>query len=271
MADDTTPEITLPDVLITPDENKADNGGAGAMPNGALDQISAARQYGYDWPEIDQHMARIRQAADQLGYSESEVDRQFGYKDPKLVGDQLDAMAQSAVANADPGTHPLTAASHGLLDPLNDKTGLVEGGAIPAAIRGTYANALTDGGVKGPDDFSQMFQQAAVDASGDPTNNDMAEFGMKSLTGNFPDNRELTDYALGLAQHMDLDVGPQDIGNIKRNLMSVWTETGIPLQSIFQQAVADPRAADAITKPPLDTFGPLPGDLHLNPICLPRE
>ena len=267
MADDiATPQVTLPDVIVTPEDKQPDTMTPGSPSGNVLDQVTSARQAGYSWPEIDQHVAGIHQRAEQLGYSEDDSNRLLGYQDPKLVGDQLDAMAQSAVANGSPGDHPLTTASHGLLDPANDKTGLVPGGAIPEAIMGTYANALLNGGVKGPSDFAQMFTQSAVDASGDPDNQDMADFGMKGLVGQFPDNKQLTDYALGLAQHMDMDnASPDDIAGIKRNMMDVWTSTGLPLQSIFQQAVADPRAADALARQPLNTFGPLPGDLHLNP------
>src|SRR5208283_3341551 len=47
-----------------------------------LEKATQARLEGYSWPEIDGHVANVRQTAEQFGYDQKDVDAQLGYKDP---------------------------------------------------------------------------------------------------------------------------------------------------------------------------------------------
>lgn len=234
----------------------------GAIPT-AINGMADARLNGYDWATIDQHLANFRNNAAQAGYTDHEVDQHLGYQDPKITTDLLAQVARGNVAD-NQNDHPLTAASGGVYDPGN-KTGLVPGGTLDATTRGLYSHGLLNGSVKGPNDFTEAFGQASVDANDDPTAASTTGVAAPTVAAQLPTNKDLTDYAIGLGQHVGIGLDVPTVNAIKANLMSAWTETGLPLADIYQQATQDPRAADAMVKPPLDTFGPLPGNLHLNP------
>src|SRR5580693_1403877 len=94
MADDTqTPQITLPDVVVTPQENPISAGAGGQQPDIVQGQAPSAppaigdgmieaRLNGYSWPEIDQHTANFQQAAAQAGYTQDQIDQQVGQPAP---------------------------------------------------------------------------------------------------------------------------------------------------------------------------------------------
>ena len=138
----------------------------GAIPT-AINGMADARLNGYDWATIDQHLANFRNNAAQAGYTDHEVDQHLGYQDPKITTDLLAQVARGNVAD-NQNDHPLTAASGGVYDPGN-KTGLVPGGTLDATTRGLYSHGLLNGSVKGPNDFTEAFGQASVDANDDPT------------------------------------------------------------------------------------------------------
>ncbi len=273
MADDqdqsgTIPQIQLPQVDVIAGEQPPPVQSGNLQPGGAihtaLDSMTDARLQGYEWPEIDQHLAQVHDAAAQWGYTPQEVDQHLGYQDPQVTQDMLSAIARTNVVN-NQTDHPLTAASGGVYDPKNDETGLAAGGAFDAVTRGIYSHALLNGHVKGPNDFTDAFQSATVDASGNPDFDGSASLGSPFLNAQLPDNKTVTDFAIGLGQRLGMDLDVDTVNNIKTNMMSAWTETGTPISSIYQQATENPTAAQALIAKPLDTFGPLPGELHLDP------
>src|SRR5690242_12835028 len=51
------------------------------------DRETEARLAGYDWGEINAHVAQSTQVAHEAGYSQPEIDRHLGFTDPQVTSD----------------------------------------------------------------------------------------------------------------------------------------------------------------------------------------
>lgn len=214
-----------------------------------LDKPTDARLAGYGWPEIDGHLADARQTAEQFGYSPAEVNAHLGYADPDALSHDLQSSARMATAAADEGTHPLEAASGGILTPSSNPDFPVKVDDLTADQRTDYANALLTGTTKGPQDFAQSLTDAVSATSGHD-----AGPATQAIAAQLPDAKAATDYAIGIAQTAGLSTpetpNPDAVKAVRQNMLNVWAQTGMTPKDIYNAAHSEPAFIAAILNPP---------------------
>ena len=253
MADDPVPQVTLPDVLVTPDEQTPPPEPPIDQPATPLEKSTAARLEGYTWPEIDGHIAQARQTADQFGYPPEAVDEHLGYQDPDRLSHDLQTSTRMDTAAADDGTHPLEAASGGALEPSSNPDFSVKVNDLTTDQRTAYAAAVADGSTKSAQDFAQSFTDAVTQTSGHD-----ASPATDGIAAQLPSLQDATDYAIGIAHTaglLDGDDATQSgqqaaVAATRGSMMNLWASTGLTPAQIYQEVHNNPASMAALLNPP---------------------
>ena len=239
MADDTTftvdeptPETQANPEVVTPE----------VPATSPLDKPTEARLNGYDWPEIEGHVATLRGTAEQYGYSPEEVNAHLGYADPDKLSHELQTSVRLNTAAADEDTHPMEAASGGVLTPGSEKIPVNTDELTPDQ-RAHYADALTDGTTKSPQDYAQAFTDAVSGISGHD-----ASPATNAVAAQLPSPQEVTDYAIGIAQTAGL-TGADDVKQVRQNILDVWAQTGMTPKDVYNAVHAEPSFMAALLNP----------------------
>lgn len=219
-----------------------------------------ARRQGYNWSEIDQHLAQVRDTASSWGHDEAAVDAHLGFQDNAATGEQIaNHFITDMTLNpeqlddvAKPNT-PITLASGNTMD--------------------QYVSALRAGTVKSPEDFSQLMATAWGNArnvvSPAPGGSDTAPGGLsdqiqanldlakQQLAGALPDQKEISDSAIGVAGIAGITASPESYNIIRDNLMQNWVENREKPMAAYTRALGDMQFAGTLTtelKPPEDEW-----------------
>lgn len=157
-----------------------------------------------------------------------------------------------------------------------------------APVRQTYTDALLNGEVKGPQEFSQGYVGSLLGAARDGIDpaDDSEEARRDQLTtatvvakrieARLPTHEDLIDHSIALTAAAGIPPTVAAVTATKYNLASMFAETGSPPAAIFAQALKDPVLHDALTLPP--AFSPVSGllkpgniDVHNRPIVKTEE
>ena len=206
----------------------------------AHDAASDARVQGYDWGDIQAHVDQGTQDAQAAGYTPQEIDTHLGYSPPLGLQTGLrDTLA------ADPELHniitPLAQPStFGGSSPLPEP-GKAAGPLTPE-IAQHYADAVTNGEVKTPNDFAQSY----LDAAG-VTNPDHRRVAGADISAQLPSLESTIDHAIGIGYQNGDPLDPDTMRDTRENLLNFWAQTGQSPQDVHQQA--DPLTSTAMTLP----------------------
>ena len=206
----------------------------------AHDAASDARVQGYDWGDIQAHVDQSTQDAQAAGYTPQEIDTHLGYSPPL----QLQTGLRDTLA-ADPELHniitPLAQPStFGGSSPLPEP-GKAAGPLTPE-IAQHYADAVTNGEVKTPNDFAQSY----LDAAG-VTNPDHRRVAGADINAQLPSLESTIDHAIGIGYGNGDSLDPKTMRDARSNLLNLWSATGqSPVQTYAQK---DPLIHDAVTTP----------------------
>lgn len=216
-------EYPLSDGAGTPQEYSLD------VPGGAS---IAARSAGYDWSDINDHVAQASDAAQQAGYEPIDIDQYLGFKDPwEFAQRATGTWASNFAMNPD------------LLAQLQNPQQPFDMTQDPNLAR-NYADAMKAGEVKNPQDFADRYAAAAVEQTGlqeGETPKDLykrrlqaAASGSAQLGQLLPSRSDTTDAALSLV------LDPTQVWPTMGNMLDHWAETGQHPISAAIQAQNDP-------------------------------
>jgi len=213
----------------------------GYRPSGFQDGLENARQYGYAWSAIHDHLAQSTLAAMDYGYSENEIDRHLGFNDPSdFEGRTRDSWAKQFASDPDLLTE-LSAPG-----PKLDLT-------MNPSLRQDYADALLKGDVKGPRDFAERYAAAALNAAHelhglDASDNEvltnrraMAAEQARRLALMLPNREDLADGAVALSGG-----DPNQAARARQNLLDNWVATGTGIIDAATHAQTDPSFLDRL-------------------------
>src|SRR5579859_7829795 len=218
----------------------------------ALTNAAQARDDGYSWPEIDQHLADFRDRANQFGYADSDVDNHLGFQDASASFEQSAARWQQTLAD-----------TPDIPDKLQNP-GLKFDSGVPwntedqGQYRDDYLRALLNGTVKGPQDFADMEARSVYHAMDVSTPNGTYDRTRDTILANLqqfsqqikntlPDPKDLVDTSIAIAQQAGLDVTPQNMALINHNVLANWADTGEHPLTALQRAMNDPQLRAKLT------------------------
>jgi hypothetical protein len=215
--------------------------------------MGAARMQGYDWSEIDGHLAQMREIAASWGHDPHAVDEHIGFTDASANFDRLVAATQGRLTQPT-DENPILAASAGELQPSTDPDFPIKVGPLTPQTRQAYADALNDASTHGPAQFAKDYTDAIQTLTG----NDVG-IAQPGIAAQLPNPQEFIDYGVGLAQTHHLD-DPEDAAIIRRNMVGAWATLGWSPVAINQHAHDDPMFMDglieaAATDPAKDILG----------------
>lgn len=209
-------------------------------PQAPSDPFAEARAAGYGWGDIFDHVAKATDTALQQGYTQDEVDRHLGYRDPADFKDRARAGWASAIAN-EPQILDNLGGSQPQLDLTRSPT-----------LASDYAQALLNREVKGPQDFAEHYAAAALDAAHDSLDDsDLNSVRARqaagaqaadALSASLPSNSDLTDAALSLSMGT-----MADYDQVRGNLLDHWQQTGQQPVDAAAKASTNSDLADKLT------------------------
>lgn len=221
------------------------------------DGVAEARAQGYDWGAIDAHLGAATAVAASEGYPQADIDNHLGYQSGQGVFDRAKASYSRAFATEEDRIKQLGQSLNA------DGTSPVD--LTHDTMPGDYADAFTRGEVKGPEEFAQQhaqaWLQAAAQAGADLTDVDFrnALASSTALSSTLPDNKTLTDVALGVADQSGQPLGPGLIATIKKNLLDAWATTGSTPEQTFASLGQYPELVQPLSQADLikqsDSFG----------------
>ena len=197
----------------------------------------SARQEGYSWDQADAYIGTASQAAMNEGYSEDDIKGALGYSSAQPFEDYSRSSWSNTIGN----------------DPELQAAMLVDGQAPDLTAnpdwRGTYANAVSQGHVTGPRDFSDRYAAQMVNAAGgvDLDSDTRARLTQSAaasadaMVPMLPDGRDFTDAALSF------DPSDYDPSTVKQNLIDHWRATGVNPVQAAQMARQDPDLFNKLT------------------------
>ena len=201
-----------------------------------------ARLNGYSWPDINEFQNQKHAEASSVGYTPSEIDEHLGYPPQSVLNNAVGAQVSAAAdQSTDPGAHPVSAASGGLITPTSNPEEPVKVGDLTVEQRLAYSNAIASGATKGPNDYAMAYTDAVGEQSGHP---DLAQAAAPLIAAQLPNPQEVTDTAIGIAHQAGLLGNPNTI---------------MPTDAFGEM--------ERIGKLPGPGF--IPGELHLNPRLAP--
>jgi hypothetical protein len=156
---------------------------------------ATARMSGYDWTDIDAHLAGVREVAANYGYTDAAVDAHLGYQDSIANFNRLASAMQGNLTNPTEGVHPIAAASQGVLEPSTNPMMPIQVNALTPDVRQAYADALNNATTKTPQTFASDYTNAIQSLTGDDVST-----AQDRIAAQLPHPRELVDYGIGLAQ-----------------------------------------------------------------------
>ncbi len=186
------------------------------VPANAQDLMSEARAAGHSWDDINTALAEHQQNAMDQGWSQRDIADRMGYQADNGLADRLGATAARDKA-------------------LGQQVELKAGDAIPAAIRGAYADALMTGETTGPDHFAGLYNAAHP--------------AIEDLPAQLPSHEDFTDHSIGITQDAGLPLTADFLAQTKMNLMDAWAETGLTPHDLYVRALHDANLSDALTTP----------------------
>lgn len=190
------------------------------------DPTIEARQAGYSWDDIDEHIAGASEQAVNEGYTPEEIRSYLGGSDPAPFDNRVTQQWRHQLAT----------------DPALDVSDL----AANPTMRSDYASALRQGQVSGPRDFADRYAAAMLGASGSSEVGGAAH-AADDLEAQLPAKRDFTDAAIAL--------GGDDVGKTRDNLIMAWSEDGVNVVDTSMRAQQDPELKAQLTEPPEKPLG----------------
>jgi hypothetical protein len=189
------------------------------------DPFMGARSQGHSWDDIDQYVGTTSQAAMDEGYSDDEIRDYLGYSSPQPFEDHAQTSWSQSLAG----------------DPDLQQAMLIDA-TMPDLTRNpgwrsTYANAIDQNHVTGPQDFADRYAAAAINAAGGVNLDQDTRQRLTASAGDaadamvpaLPSPRDFTDAALSF------DATDYDPSTVRKNLIDHWQATG---QDPVQAAMA---------------------------------
>jgi hypothetical protein len=226
---DPVPQITLPDVLVTPDQKSAQT------PQGETPQSAKT----YAGTIHDGTQGTVNGA---------------GLPSKVLPTDVAASFRIAGHAGV-----PLTASppTYNLPEEEPDNKPVV--GDLSAEDRGAYADALRAGEVQSPSDYAERYSGALLGATNDatpPADDDETAARAAAVTGlasglaaKLPNQEDLIDHAIAVATEAHVPLTPGMIAIVKDNMLDHWADTGEPPNAAYARASRDPVFADELTQP----------------------
>lgn len=246
-------KITLPDVVVTPDEKPPEAQTTRVLsPGGALvappsvpahDVQGAARLFGYSWDDIHDNAREFNAAASNVGYTQREIDDYRGWPDPSPFHAEQDALWQGRLAD-DPK----------LADVF--KPDAPTAALVTPDLKYDYAQALIDGHVKSATDFAQgavngLAGRVAAEGQAPPDKARVQQVASE-VAKELPSHDQALDFAIGLTHAAGVPLTPVAVANTRANLLEAWIEppgNTTPLPEVHAIAAADPLVREALTSP----------------------
>jgi hypothetical protein len=270
------PQVTLPDVDVTPDEvPQPPPSAAGVLLAGggaALDSMTGARAMGYSWPEIDQHLATAQDTAARAGYSQQEVDQHLGMPN-------FETRMQGLAHNIDPEmpttgvTRPMAPGEY-VSNPdgswSNEVTTTTEVNGKPTVVPTLWllggephvldedqaAEMAERSGLKFPT-FGTMNEANAFAAQREanwqnihPGDKSVPPLWSGDVKLSYPDPKALVDYSLGIAQDTGATEPAKVAPVIRQNMYDMWKNSGANIRDIYNLTQTNPDFRDALTRAP---------------------
>lgn len=140
-----------------------------------------------------------------------------------------------------------------------------------AETRREYARGLLNGQVKGPQDFSEGYTAAALQATREhieaptaPSDADtqahvaQATTAARGLASKLPTQEDLIDHSIALARDAGYQLTPEIVSAIKSNLAETWAETGKPPAQLYAESRSNAALKDFLTTPQRTPEPPAP-------------
>jgi hypothetical protein len=254
MAEDTVPHLTLPEVVVRPDDNLPPPGSiTNLIPGGALtppavpahDALAAARLNGHDWSDIHGYYSDVGQTAIANGATQDEVDEHFGWPGSQPMRDLARANALDYAAQTDKAPDAVFK-----MEPEEAAKEL-----FPDTARQDYAQALITGTAKNATDFARSVVGAHAELMADDNgavSGDVKSQASKiaqSLAEQLPSHNDAIDAAIALTADAGLPILPDTIANTKANLLEYWAQHGGTLADAMHDAHDNPDLQDRFTLP----------------------
>lgn len=212
--DDTTPQITLPDVIVTPDE----------APPPISDHFNLAVGGGMDLAAMAPAIAPLDQMT---------ADRVSGHAN-------IDAPAPDVLSGDYPTPQPLELSP----DLRNEYNYSLMNGEVDGPRDFAERAAGVAWSVAG-----EAAARDAVDPVGDNTPAQVTN-AAKAIEASLPSHQDLIDYGIALSNQVFGTATPTTVAVIKQNLLDQWSQTGTPVGDLAKAGLNDGASALALATPP---------------------